>query len=601
MASKDLQKIWEQRLTDANEAHKKWKEQFKVDMGIKYFEGQMDLGLPAGEALVINKIYSHLQAQLPKLYSVDPYFYVKVKKSYEVSVKNILEMERRGRVRSAMLNYLKTELELKVKARLAIQDAHFAFGVIKTRRASDLQEHPHAGEPILDEDGNEMIGIETGEPLIYPDQIPVNERYEIERIHPDDFRFDAEAGPLKNEWSWVGCHTQMTKQEALDDPRLSSAAVKKVKGKKKQKRENEGKSSGLSRFVPTSAANDEEDILDIWEIYDLKKEEWLMLAEDGVDLLIKPRSMPPGIEEHSFSILRFTLRDRSPYPIPPVFNAIDPQREMSLSRSMVMTHRKRFNRKYEVVVSKLEDEHTELEKLEVGDDGTIIRVIANGAVTPIKDAPLDQQNLQELRALDNDIVEAMGTPDIARGIASADSATEAGLLDARLGIREGDRMSMVVDFVKDVARKLDMLVQFHIDRDEAVKITGPQGEEWTTVKQQDYERIQGEFEYSVNVGASQPRLPDIERAQMTAFLSQVVIPFPQILTQPAIVKQFAELFHIEDDGFIEGMVTLGKQIASGQLQPPGAQGGGPSDNPIAQIMGMAGGAGGGNANGGGAQ
>jgi len=267
---------------------------------------------------------------------------------------------------------------------------------------------------------------------------------------------------------------------------------------------------------------------------------------------------------------------------------------------MLMTHRKRFNRKYEVVVTKLEDEHTELEKLENGDDGAIIRVMANGAITPIKDAPLDQTNLLELRQLDNDIIEAMGTPDPARGIGSADSATEAGIMDARLGIREGDRMSLVVDFILEAAKKLDQLVQFHIDRDEAVKITGPQGEEWVTIQENDYEAINGEFEYSVNVGATQPRLPDIERAQLTAFLSQVVIPFPQILTQPAIVKQFAELFHIEDDGFIEGLISLGKQIMQGQLPMPGQQGGGPSNNPVAEIMGMAGGAAGGNANGGGA-
>ena len=597
MASKD-QKKWEERLSEAKIAKTKWKEAFKVDLGIAYFEGQQPAGMPGPEWININKIYSHLQAQLPKLYAVDPYFYVKVKKSFEVSVENIIEMERRGTVRQAMLNYLKVELELKEKARMAIQDAHFAFGVLKTRRASDLKEHPHAGDPIIDEDGKELMA-EDGTPLIYPDQIPVNERYEISRVHPDDFLWDADAGPLSEEWSWVGCHTQMTKQEALDDPRLNKAAVKKVKVKKKEDGEKKAK-TGLSRFIAT-AESDEEGIIDIWEIYDLKKKEWLMLAEDGDELLIKPRSMPPGIEDHSFSILRFTLRDRSPYPIPPVFNAIDPQRELSMSRSMIMTHRKRFNRKYEVVISKLEDGGIEMEKLENGEDGTMIRCIANGAVTPIHDAPLDQTNFSEIRLLDNDIVEALGTPDIARGIASADSATEAGLLDARLGIREGDRMSMVVDFVRKIAEKLDMLVQFHITGEEAVKITGPQGEEWVTIKKDDYEAIQGEFEYSVNVGASQPRLPDIERAQLTAFLSQVIIPFPQILTQKPIMKHFAELFHIEDDAFLEAMVALGKQIASGQLPAPGAQGGGPSNNPIAQIMGMAGGASGGNANGGGAQ
>lgn len=591
----DLQKRWEQRITDAKKVRDEWKSNFKVQTGIDYFEGQQNPGMPANEWININKIYSHLQTQLPKLYSVDPYFYVKVKKSHEISVPAIIEMERRGTVRQAMLNYLKVELDLKAHARLAIQDAHFAFGVIKVRRASDLEQHPNAGEVVVDEEGNELTD-EAGMPLLYPDAIPVNERYELARVHPDDFLWDEEAGPLQDSWSWVACHIQKTKQEALDDPRYSNAAVKSVKPKKKKDHE---KNTGIvSRFVVDEASN-EEDIIDIWEVYDLKKQEWLVIAEDGEKPLIKPRNLPPGIEDHSFAILRFTLRDRSPYPIPPVFNAIDPQREMSLSRSMLMTHRKRFNRKYEVVTSKLEDEFMELEKLETGDDGTIIRVLANGAITPIKDAPLDQTNLLELRQLDNDIVEAMGTPDIARGIASSDSATEAGIMDARLGIREGDRMSMVVDFVRDVARKLDQLVQFHIDEDEAVKITGPQGEEWVTIKKDDYEQIAGEFEYTVNVGASRPRLPDIERAQLTAFMSQVVIPFPQVLTQPAIVKQFAELFHIEDDAFIQALTVLGQQMMQGQLPMPGQQGGGPSNNPIAEIMGMAGGAAGGNANGGG--
>jgi hypothetical protein len=597
MAATDIQKKWEQRIIDAKRVRDQWKEEFKVSLGIDYFEGKSNPGVPETEWININKIYSHLQAQLPKLYSVDPYFYVKVKKSHEIDVARILEFERRGDVRAAMLNYLKVELDLKTKARLAIQDAHFSFGVLKVRRASDLEEHPNAGEPIVDEEGNELNNEETGEPLLYPDEIPVNERYEINRIHPDDFLWDEDAGPLPESWGWVASHTQLTVDEALDDPRFSSSAVRAVKPKrKKDEYENRGV---VSRFV-ANQANDEEDIIDVWEIYDMKKKEWLVIAEDGKKPLIKPRNTPPGIDDHSFAILRFTLRDKSPYPIPPVYNAIDPQREMSLSRSRLMTHRKRFNRKYEVVTSKLVDERDALDALEVGEDGTCIPVMANGAITPIKDAPLDPNNLIEMRLLDNDIVEALGSPDLARGIASADSATEAGILDLRLGIREGDRMSMVVDFVQDTARKLDMLVQFHIDEDEAVKITGPQGEEWRTIRKRDYEPIQGEFEYSVNVGATQPRLPDIERAQLTAFLSQVVIPFPQILTQKAIVKQFAELFHIEDDAFIEALIMLGKQIMGGQLPMPGAQGGGPSNNPVAQIMGMAGGAAGGNANGGGA-
>ena len=91
----------------------------------------------------------------------------------------------------------------------------------------------------------------------------------------------------------------------------------------------------------------------------------------------------------------------------------------------------------------------------------------------------------------------------------------------------------------------------------------------------------------------------IERAQLMAFFNQVIIPFPHILTRPATMKRFAELFHIEDDLMIEELRQLGTEIMSGELPFPGGQGGGPSNNPAAAILGKALGQQGGNTNGGG--
>jgi hypothetical protein len=313
-----------------------------------------------------------------------------------------------------------------------------------------------------------------------------------------------------------------------------------------------------------------------------------------------PRPIPHGIETHPFSILRFTVRDKSPYPYPPVSPAIDPQKEYSLSRSRLLTHRKRFNRKYEVDRNKLAEPDRDISKIESGEDGTIIEVMAPGAVTPIADAPLDQQNLLELQYLNTDLVEIFGTPAQARGVADSDSATEASILDKRLEIREGDRLSIVADWVTDVARKLDQLVQAHIERDEAVKVVGPEGEYWETVRESDYQNIDGEFEYSVNLGASQPRIPQIERSQWIAFMSQVVIPFPHILTAPSVMKRMAAMFGIEDEASLEEFRQIGLKIMQGAMPMPGGQGGGPSNNPIASILGGALGPMGGNANGGGA-
>ncbi len=602
----ELQKTWEERIDAALERHDEWYVKFRVSLGRSYFEGDQNPGFPEGEWISIPKIYSHLQAQLPFLYSMDPYFYVKLKKSHEKGIGEmteekreqvIKEVELKGSVRGGYLNYLKGELKLKEKARLGIQDAHFAYGILKSRHASDTEKHPNAGKPIVDDDNNELKDPDTGETLIHPDEIPINKRYEAMRIHPDDFIWDADAGPLEDSWGFLAQRIRMKKEEAQKDKRFNTAAAKTIAAKSKTEEEKKG---FFKSWMAKKATGQEEEFVDIWEIYDLDKNETLTIAEDAEDLLIKPRPVAPGIEGHPFSILRFTLRDNSPYPIPPVSPAIDPQKEISMSRSSWMTHFKRFNRKYIANVSQFEDADTELDKLEVGGDGTIIRARSTDAVKAIQDAPMDQQAMIQIQAFDNDIVEAFGTPGSARGIANADSATEASILDNRLEIREGDRLSMVVDWITDWAKKTDQLVQYHIEGDEAVKITGPQGEFWQLIKEQDYEEIEGEFEYSVNVGASRPRLPDIERAQLMAFFNQVIIPFPHILTRPATMKRFAELFHIEDDVMIEELRALGEQILSGELPFPGGQGGGPSNNPAAALLGKALGPQGGNNAGGGA-
>lgn len=610
---KEIQKTWEAKINKAKAERKDWSDQFRVNLARDYFEGKQNPGYPKDEWITINKIYSHLQAQLPTLYNVDPYFYIKLKRSFNPDPEEIAEMEQKADIRQAMLNYLKGELKLKEKARLAIQDAHFSYGVLKVRYAADEKKHPQGGEPIFsdEEAEGEQLALtdQEGNPLFNPDTIPVNERYEISRLHPDDFVWDAHAGPLEEKWGFVAERIRMTKEEAKQDKRFNRRVLNALSTKTKEETEKEKKgafsslkSSFLGDAQLPSVHSDKarDDVITFWEVYDLKKKQWMVIAEGGDAPLIKPQSLPNGVETHPYGILRFTLRDNSPYPIPPVSQAIDPQKEFCLARSRVLTHRKRFNRKYTVIKQMLDDE-SEISKLEMGEDGTVVGVKQHGAIEPIKDASLDQASYIEINALDNDMTEIFGSPQGARGVAGADSATEADILDTRLKVREGDRLSMVVDMIRDVAKKLDQLIQANITRDEAVKITGPQGEAWKTVRVEDFEEINGEFEYTVNVGATNPQLPDTERAQWIAFLTQVVVPLPHILTKPSVMKRMAEMFHIEDEVALEEFRQMGLQILQGEVPPPNATGGGPpGGSPASSTIGTALGSLGGNANGGGA-
>jgi hypothetical protein len=275
--------------------------------------------------------------------------------------------------------------------------------------------------------------------------------------------------------------------------------------------------------------------------------------------------------------LRFTSRDDSWYPIPPATQWLDSQREYCEVRSKILKHRKRFNRKYEMYAGAYDDAENAMAKLENGDDGTVLlKSQPMQSVFPIQDAMLDMQVHTELAYLKNDFGDLAVGANQRGSSQGVDSATEAGILEKRAVVREGDRVALVQDFVVDIGRKLDQCVQGHITRDQAVKVAGPQGEAWITIKQEDYGNIEGEYEYSVNVGATTPQLPEIERAQLMSFMSTWVQAPQLFAAAPTLTKHILESHHIYNEVIIDEIKQIGEMIMQGKLPMPGAQGSAPN-------------------------
>lgn len=604
------QQDWMERISRAKGVWKTWSERFHVAKAIDFYEGVQNPGYPAEEWITINKVYSHLKAQLPTLYSVNPYFYVRLKRAFNPNPANIVAWENKGEIRSAMLNYLKEELNLKEHARLAIQDGHFAFGVIKIGYSAEQVENPDAGREIEGESGGILLD-DQGRPLIEPESIPVNEKYEIDRVNPRDFVWDEDSGPLEKNWKWLA---ERVVYETMDDiravPQFNKSAIKKIRGGgheegAEEEKEREFRKKGdvagkTERKEPGQAmrSKDMEGPFPTWWIYEIKRKRMTVIAENGEIPLVDDEPYPPGIETHPFAILRYTLREDSPYPIPPMSQGIGPQKEYNMARSRLMTHRKRFNRKY-VVNRAAFGPNADLEasKLESGGDGTMIwydnpGLPAENVIVPIRDAPLDQMGYIEINALNADMIELFGgSSDEARGIAGADSATQAGILDKRLEVKESDAVGITMDWLKMVARKLDHLVQVNLTREEAILVSGPKGDLWVKVTPDDYQEIEGEWAYDVNVGATMPRLPQLERANWIAFMT-MVLSFPPLLTAKHFMKRMAEMHHIEDEQMLEELRQLALQSMRGQVAAPqnrGSQPGVAEQRPISAAGGQSGG------------
>jgi len=115
----EAQKAWEDKIFRAKDVRKNWKKLFHVDLIREFLDGKQNTeGIPEAEWITVNKLYSHLKAQLPSLYSVAPYFYVKLQRSFHPDPQQIALHEEKAKMRQAFLNYEKEETGLKEKARL---------------------------------------------------------------------------------------------------------------------------------------------------------------------------------------------------------------------------------------------------------------------------------------------------------------------------------------------------------------------------------------------------------------------------------------------------------------------------------------------------
>jgi hypothetical protein len=564
----DAQK-WLEKIKQAKKVKEEWRKTFRIDLAYEYRDGkQRPANIPSSDWMTINTIYSTLKAELPRLYANNPYFYIKLAKTYsaegasmEEMAEKIIKIERQAQIRQDMLNYLKDEkaINLKETSRASILDAFFQFGVVKTHYAADIIDNPDAGKDILAEDEETVLGQE-------PDGIPINEQYQLTRIHPDDFLVDKDAGPLSTDPKWMAHRITRSLDDVKKDKRYDKAARTSVTPTEIEKDDHRKKKNDTDK-------SKDPDMVVLWEIYDIKNKEWLTVSDGSGKFLMKPQKLPPGVKDHPFSTIRLGIyRDDSWYPVPPVSQWLDPQKEKCQLRSKILTHRKRFNRKYEVWTGAFTDPDNAMEKLENGPDGTCLPKEQPGqAVFPISDAPLDQNHIQELRLIDGDFQElATGSNQRGTGI-GIDSATEAGIIENRVNIREGDNLSLIRDFITDAGQKLDMLVQVHLTQPQAIRVTGPQGEFWQFVEPESYAEIEGDFSYSLNIGSTLPQLPEIERAQWMAFLG-LIAQAPQLALSRSLLTKMAEMHHIEDEAMINEIIEISQKLMTGQLTPPGGQG-----------------------------
>jgi hypothetical protein len=522
---------------------------------------------------VTNLIFAHVKSQLPFLYFQNPKWYVTPKSGFteEKQQKQIVENAKSAQV---YLNYYANEnmrITLKKQMRLAILDAFFLFGAIKAGFVSDMVLNENYGKP-------KILGYEKDIPIYDRDDqgnpnldqeenISVNEKFVARRISPASLIFDTECLNYFEDGRYIIEEISLPLQDVLNDPKYENTKeLKPTYLAKKGLTLDDGEMGRDGKYKEL-----QEDLkrVTLYEIYDIEHDKLKVLAEDH-DEFLRNEETPAGIDGHPYAFLQYNDVPDETYPLSDIGVLKSPQDEYNKSRSLVVSHAKRFNRKWGYIEGMIEE--AELTKCESGPDGTMFKVkgLPLGTVMePMKETPLDSSIYTNLDQSRFDFDKLAATTEADRGVIERrKTAYEASKIYQSSDLRKEDRRSLVEDFASNVGQKLLQAMQANLPPDQAILIGGKkEAQSWETINR---ENISGEFTVKTDVGSMSPKLPEYERAEFMQFM-QVLVQFPPELIQKkvnldALLESLPSLFPALEDINLLNPPDVQKQIEQQQAQ-----------------------------------
>jgi len=515
----ELQSTWEQRIWEAEVVKGTWKREYRVDDLQRAYEG--DQNPEGGEDywFIINLIFSSIKVLKRNITPRELQVNMRLAKSFLTNPEQIAQLQQIVKVRRAVLQYSIDQMKLWKSGQLAYLNSLWQFGVIKVGYSADMIANPNAGGILRDNNNN--IILENGQTIEESEEVVQDETFFIDDVDPDNFLVDRYCrNSIEKTGRWVAEKSFRPLEEIQADPSYTEKAVKNLGPSSIEESEltQLRRLDGFQKYGDFDAGTllPENEIVVVYEIYDLVNKEVLSLARGAHDLLSPPGPLPPGVDSHPFITLKFNERRGSWYPIPVVFNWMGPQEEYNITRNQIATHRKRFNRKYGYIEGKIDVD--ELEKLQLGEDGTVIRFNTEGAIEVIKDAPLDQAVYFDTRQLKEEFMEVSGVGQLQRNQVGAESATEAEIVERRSRESEIDEHEEMMDFLTEVIKKLHDSMEANLTQDAAVELIGPEGAKWLSFGPEHFEKIAGEIFFKVQADEAARVTLQVERAQLLQLL-----------------------------------------------------------------------------------
>ena len=495
------------RYREKIEQSRRWRREDNYDKTwkrmIDMYRGKHFLNSSDEDRMLINDAFATINVIWPSVSVNHPKITVNARR-YEDAPKAIVTEE--------VVNYWWKHYECQSEFRRAVKDMLIVgHGWLKT------------GYRFVEKTEGEEY--DTADELAAPESITESEiiitedRPFVERISPFDVFVDADATSI-SDMRWIAQRIRRPLTDVKKDKRYNSQARKEASPSHYTKWGQDGN-------MPRRSEKAEDGYVEIWEFYDIDRGTISIFCDGSDKFLVTPSEIPFAFG-HPFVMLRNYEIPEHFYPMGEL-EAIEPlQMELNETRTQMMNHRKRFSRKWLYKESAFDAEGRSA--LESDEDNVLVPVISEeglgGVVAPMPAVISPPEFYNQSSLITNDIDRISGISEYARGALPEirRTATEAGIIQDAANARASDKLAIIEKAIADAARRLVMLAQQYMTGEQAVRVAGKDATNVWVDFDRDY--IQGEFDFEVEGGSTQP-VNESFRRQMALQVVDAMAPFAQ--------------------------------------------------------------------------
>lgn len=390
-----------------------------------------------------------------------------------------------------------------------------------------MQSPEFAGDLPTNEDI--AAGLETTEPVTLED------RPFVERVSVFDMYVDPEATSLRDA-RWVAQRVVRDLEEVKLDERYESAARRKLASDGAVKWQNEDSPNHVK---------DDGDRVTIWEFYDILRGEVSVFTNAGEKFLVKPQKMPYPFGLPFVQFRNYDVPD-SFYPIGDL-EAIEPlQDELNETRSAMVLARQQDIPKFFYRRAAFGPNGIEALRSKAAYTGVPVEddTPFGELISPVPRNVMDPSIYQHSEQIESDIDRVSGVSEYQRGAMPEirRTATEANIIQDNSNARAAEKLAIVEGGYSRVARMVIMLAQVYMTGEQAARHTSVQGDEviWKFTA----DDIEGEFDFEVEAGSTQPRNEQGRRQQALQLMNALAPMFGT-----GMLNDGAVVVHVLREGF----------------------------------------------------